>query len=279
MAAIRFAKMSGAANDFVVIDNRSGAVPAPTAEWVRKLCLPHFGVGADGLMLLGSSPDVDFTMRYFNADGSEAAMCGNGGRCIARFAVLVGAAAEGREVKFVSPSGLYRAQVKGDLVRLELPNPGKVELSVSLPLAGGERECDAVNTGVPHVVCYSQQVEQEDVFNLGREIRRHARFAPAGTNVNFVQVLNTHELKVRTYERGVEDETLACGTGAAAAVLCTARRGVVASPVLALTKSGLPLKVEFVMTPEGFEHLAQSGEARLVYWGELSDEATRFDLV
>jgi diaminopimelate epimerase len=278
MAAIRFAKMSGAANDFVVIDNRGGAVANPTAEWVAKVCRPRYAVGADGLMLLGPSADADFTMRYFNADGSEAAMCGNGGRCIARFAVLVGAAAEGRDVKFVAPSGVYTAQVQGDRVRLELPGTGPAELGVKLPLAGGDRECDFINTGVPHAVCYTDQVEKEDVRALGREIRRHARFAPAGTNVNFVQVAGPHELKVRTYERGVEDETLACGTGAAAAVLCAAQRGRVESPVLALTQSGLALKVEFARTPGGFAGLAQSGEARLVYWGELSDEATRFDL-
>ena len=278
MAGIRFAKMSGAANDFVVIDNRDGAVPSPSAEWVRKVCLPRFAVGADGLMLLGRSADADFTMRYFNADGSEAAMCGNGGRCIARFAVLVGAAAEGRDVRFVAASGVYRAQMQGDRVRLELPNPGPAELAIALPLTVGERECDFIDTGVPHTVCYSPDVEKEDVRGLGREIRRHARFAPEGTNVNFVQVVNAHELKIRTYERGVEDETLACGTGTAAAVLCAARRGWVQSPVLAMTRSGMPLKVEFELTPRGFEHLAQSGEARLVYWGELSDEATHFDL-
>jgi diaminopimelate epimerase len=121
-------------------------------------------------------------------------------------------------------------------------------------------------------------VAQEDVRGAGREIRRHARFAPAGTNANFVQVVNAHELIVRTYERGVEDETLACGTGAAASVLCAAKHGWVFSPVVAHTQSGLPLKVEFEITPGGFTHLAQSGEARLVYWGELSDEATHFDL-
>jgi diaminopimelate epimerase len=205
-------------------------------------------------------------------------MCGNGGRCIARFAVLVGAAAEGRDMKFVAPSGVYRAQAQGAQVRLELPNPGPVEPAIELDLPGGKRECDFINTGVPHAVCYSPDVAKEDVRGLGQEIRQHARFAPEGTNANFVQVTGPHELRVRTYERGVEDETLACGTGAAAAVLCAARRGWVQSPVQAITRSGLALKVEFELSSAGFVHLAQSGEARLIYWGELSEEATRFEL-
>jgi diaminopimelate epimerase len=276
MDAVRFAKMSGAANDFVVIDNRHGMLSEVTLEWIQKICTPRFSVGADGVMLLGSSQDADFTMRYFNADGSEAAMCGNGGRCIARFAVLVGAGQEGRELSFTAPSGRYRALVQGDQVRLGLRTPEGLKLHVRVQTAQGERECDVLDTGVPHAVFYSDELEREDVFGVGREVRHHAQFQPAGTNVNFIQVVNPHELVIRTYERGVEGETWACGTGSAAAALCAAKRGLVQSPVKVITRSGMPLNVEFEMTADGFLNVFQTGEARLVFWGELSEEAVRF---
>ncbi len=278
MPTLRFAKMSGAANDFVVVDNRAQIMTDVSPDWIRRVCTPRFSVGADGVMLLGTSPDADFTMRYFNADGSEAAMCGNGGRCISRFAVLVGAGKEGRELSFTAPSGRYRALVQGDQVRLGLRTPEQWRSGQTLVTSQGEREYDFVDTGVPHAVLYSSEVEHEPVELLGHEIRYHAQFQPAGTNVNFAQVVNPHELLIRTYERGVEGETLACGTGSAAAALCAAKRGWVQSPVNVITQSGLPLKVEFELTPQGFANVFQTGEARLVFWGELSDEALAFDV-
>lgn len=275
---LHFAKMTAAGNDFIVIDNRQGQVGEPDPQWVRKLCSRRLSVGADGLMLLGKpgAPGADFAMRYFNADGSEAAMCGNGGRCLARFAVQVGVGAEGQTLRFTAPSGAYTAEVLAGQVRLSLPAPTALAAGRRLDLAAGPREADVINTGVPHAVFFTQKVEAEDVVGVGREVRWHQAFAPEGTNVNFCQVLGLHRLSLRTYERGVEDETLACGTGVAAAALLAAARGWVQAPVSVLTRSGLELEMNFTVRSGGFEDITQRGEARLVYWAEASDEAVAF---
>jgi diaminopimelate epimerase len=274
MGGIRFAKMACAGNDFILIDQRSGGSNAPSPDWIGRVCRAHFSVGADGLLLLGPLREGRYGMRYFNADGSEAGMCGNGARCLARFAVLVGAVQEGEEVSFQNSAGVYRAVVHGTRVRLHMPPPTGLEANLALKLKDGERSADFVHTGVPHVVFFTERLDAEPVVTLGREVRHHARFAPAGTNVNFCQVVDPHRLRVRTYERGVEDETLACGTGSAAAALSAAGRGWVSSPVAVVTKSGEALDLEFVHQAGVFTGLVQSGDARLIYWGELSEEAT-----
>jgi diaminopimelate epimerase len=278
MTQTRFAKMTGAANDFIVLDNREGVWDAITPEWIQKVCTRRFSVGADGLMLFSKSQTSDFSMRYFNADGSEAGMCGNGGRCIARFGVLLGALPAGREVSFQTPSGQYRALVEGENVLLDLIPPAWFKTDLRLKLKNGERVMDFTEVGVPHAVLFTDQIDREDVLGVGREIRQHAQFQPKGTNVNFCQVVDHHRVRVRTYERGVEDETLACGTGAAAAVLIAARRQRVQSPVQVVTKSNVELEMRFVPQGDGFSRVQQKGEARLVYWGELSPEATAFRL-
>jgi diaminopimelate epimerase len=276
--ALRFAKMTAAGNDFIVIDNRQGQVLEPDSQWIRKLCSRRLSVGADGLLLLGKAAvaGADFAMRYFNADGSEAAMCGNGGRCLARFAVLVGVGEEGQDLRFTAPSGAYVARVQDSQVRLSLPSPTRQAAGQRLALAAGPREVDTIDTGVPHAVFFTQNVAAEAVVAVGREVRYHQAFAPAGTNVNFCQVLDPHHLSLRTYERGVEDETLACGTGVAAAALLAAARGWVKPPVAVLTRSGLELEMNFTVRPDGFEGITQRGEARLVYWADAADEAVAF---
>lgn len=272
MTPIRFAKMAGAANDFIVIDNRDGRLDGIGRDFIGRVCRRRFSVGADGLLLLSPAGDADFVMRYFNADGSEAAMCGNGGRCIARFAVLLGMVPEDRELTFVNTSGRYRAVVGGSRVRLSMPAPSGMELGITLPLRAGERQADFIHTGVPHAVFFTDRLEAEDVENTGREVRRHPRFQPDGTNVNFCRVIDEHQIQIRTYERGVEGETLACGTGSAAAALLAAKRGWVRSPVAVKTRGGT-LDMEFIPQGEGFGDVRQSGDARLIYWGELSEEA------
>jgi diaminopimelate epimerase len=276
MAAIRFAKMACAGNDFILLDRRAGGSEAPSPDWIARVCRGHFSVGADGLLLLGPAQEGRYGMRYFNADGSEAGMCGNGARCLARFAVLVGAVREGEEVAFHNAAGVYRAVVHGLRVRLHMPPPSGLETNLALKLKAGERAADFVHTGVPHVVFFTEDLDAEPVLALGREVRHHPRFAPAGTNVNFCQVLDPHRVRVRTYERGVEDETLACGTGSAAAGLTAAQRGWVSSPVAVLTRSGETLDLEFTRSEGVFTGLVQSGNARLIYWGELSEEASQY---
>ncbi len=278
MDALRFAKMSGAGNDFIVIDNRRTPAPAVTAEEIRRLCARRHAVGADGLMLLEDSAAADFAMRYFNADGSAAAMCGNGGRCIARFAVLLGLVPEAQEMEFATPAGAYRARVEGKQVQLQLPPPAAWRQDIRFELPAGERSADYMETGVPHVVLFTPDADAEDVSGLGRAIRFHARLQPAGANVNFCQVLDEHRLRLRTYERGVEGETLACGTGAAAAALLAARRDLVRPPVSVQTRGGEWLELSFQLRNGEFHEIRQRGEARLIYWGELAPEALDFTL-
>lgn len=276
MTSLRFAKMSGAGNDFIVLDNRKGEITLGDPDFIRRLCCRRMAVGADGVIVLLTSSHVDFAMKYFNADGSEAAMCGNGGRCLARFAVLAGAGEEGQELIFTTPSGVYHAQVAGSQVSLNLPTPKKFETDIKLQLKAGERTADFTDTGVPHLVFFSGDLETEDVEGLGREARWHERFKPAGTNVSFCRVVNEHCLELRTYERGIEGETLACGTGAAAAALLAARRSWVSSPVTIKTRGGAELEMSFTLLSNGFSEVQQKGEARLIYWGELSEEAVDF---
>jgi diaminopimelate epimerase len=277
MSTLRFAKMTGAGNDFIIMDNRAGNVAADTV-WIRRICTPRMSVGADGLMLLEKSREADYAMRYFNADGSPADMCGNGARCLARFAVLVGACVEAVPLTFTSAGKTYQARVDADQVQVRLVPPQRFDQDIALGLAAGRRTMDFTDTGVPHAVLFTQDVEQEKVAALGREIRHHAHFAPAGTNVNFCQVLDEHRMRVRTYERGVEDETLACGTGVAASALLASRRGWVKSPVAVKTRSGVEIEMIFTVNDQGFSEVCQRGEARLVYWGELTEEAVAFTL-
>lgn len=276
MQSIKFAKMSGAGNDFIVIDNRENQFGDSDATVIRKWCTRRLGIGADGLMLLNSSDQADFEMAYYNADGSKAAMCGNGGRCIARFAVLVGAVKPGQTINFTAPSGHYQAVVEGNQVDLKLIPPAEITQDIKLDLSNEQIMVDIVDTGVPHAVELVSQVDQINVVTKGREIRRHPRFQPHGVNANFAEVRDEHYLKLRTYERGVEDETLACGTGAAAAALIAAKRGLVKSPVKVETRSQVVLEMNFEFNQQSVEWLRQKGEARLIYWGTIDKEALEF---
>ncbi|MCD4814559.1 diaminopimelate epimerase [bacterium] len=273
MGAMHFAKMSGAGNDFIVLDNRQGDVKDVGSEFIRRVCARGLSVGADGLLILSRSEKVDFEMRYFNADGSEAAMCGNGARCIARFAVLLGMKPEGEQVVFQTQAGIYQATVNGIQVDLKMIPPTEVKQDIEVVLPDQVRRCDFADTGVPHAVFFSDSVENEDVDQTGRTVRYHDVFRPDGANVNFCHVIDRHALAFRIYERGVEAETLASGTGAAACVLTAAHRGWVESPVKVKTHSGIELEMRFEKTGDKFHEVFQRGEARLIYWGELTPEA------
>lgn len=267
---ISFSKMSGAGNDFVVLDNRDGKVEE-YPEFVRKVCRRRLGIGADGVMFVENParPDVDFRMRYFNSDGSEAE-CGNGGRCIARFAYLKGIA--GPSMSFETMAGVYRAKVEDDRVILEMLPPKDIVLQFELNLGDREIVANFADTGVPHVVAFGGDVDRVPVRELGRRIREHEMFAPAGTNANFAQVIDRHTVKLRTYERGVEDETLACGTGAVAAAVLGTMLGRVDPPISVITRSGVVLTVHFKREGKVVREVLLEGDAVLVFEGELSDE-------
>lgn len=268
-----FVKMTGAGNDFIVFDNRNGRIPEERGTFVRRLCERRMGVGADGVLLVEPSATYDFRMRYYNADGGEAEMCGNGGRCISRYAYMKDIA--GKRMSFETIAGIYRSEVVGENVRLEMVDPKDIQLHSEIEVNGRRFPIHSVNTGVPHVVAFVEDVEAVDVVNVGRAIREHERFAPAGTNANFVQVLGPNRIKIRTYERGVEDETLACGTGTVASAVLGGLLGTLAPPVEAETRSGLILTVHLDLDGSTVRNVFLEGDARVVFEGTLSEEWIR----
>jgi diaminopimelate epimerase len=268
MDSLPFVKMSGAGNDFVVIDNRALS-HALTREQIARLCDRRFGIGADGLLAVepADQPEADFRMRYYNADGGEAEMCGNGARCFARFVHPL-RRADAERVRFLTPAGLIIGEYVGDEVRVNLTVPTEVKLHRRADFGWGEIEFHFMNTGVPHAVIYVPDAEQAEVVAHGRAIRRSTIF-PRGTNVNFVQVTDSAKLIVRTYERGVEDETLACGTGVVAAALLTNRVHRLALPLCVKVRGGDVLTVDARAEGDAFREVTLTGPATEVFSGEI----------
>jgi len=269
---LTFEKMSGAGNDFVVIDNRNGRI-VDGADLARRICDRHWGVGADGLLMLEQSPTAAYRMMYYNADGSFGGMCGNGGRCIAAYAVRAGIAPPRHE--FDALDHLYGAEVKTDSVRLTMKDPTKIKVGLVLPVAGMRLEVAFIDTGSPHAVVFVRKtrkgVDGIDVQGLGSAIRTHRRFKPEGTNVNFVEIIDTNTLKIRTYERGVETETLACGTGAIASAIIASRIKGMRAPIAVFPRSQRRLIVDFEVEDESgrVSHVALEGPAETVFTGEF----------
>jgi diaminopimelate epimerase len=274
MAKIIFTKMQAEGNDFIIIDNRQRLLSKKgIRDFVTKVCRRRFSVGADGLILIEPSRKADFKWHYYNPDGGEVEMCGNGSRCAARFAYLNKIAP--KRLSFETPAGIIKAEVKGERVKVELTKPKGLKLGLKISIDGIEYQGNFLNTGVPHVVYFSQEIEKIDVLGVGRKTRYHELFAPSGTNANFVRILGPHSLSLRTYERGVEGETLACGTGAVAAALIAGALGKVRSPASLKTRGGKTLKVYFKWDGKDFSSVFLEGEARFVYTGELSEEALK----
>ena len=270
---LTFYKMSGSGNDFILIDNRAGSVDEENvAALVASICRRKLSVGADGMILIEESDRADFKWRYFNADGGEVEMCGNGGRCAARLAYLKGIA--GPRLSFETMSGVIRAEVTGGLVKLEMPESTIAELDYPLKVEEETFTVSSITVGVPHVVIWVTDLEASPVFKAGRAIRYHERYSPAGTNVNFVKQFDNGTFAIRTYERGVEDETLACGTGSVGTALIAATKGMTTSPAVLHTRGGEDLKVYFEKSGESFSGVFLEGEARVIYEGKLSNEAT-----
>ena len=276
MRKLPFTKMNGAGNDFVVFDNRHGQIVLD-GQTIAALCDRHRGVGADGVLVVESADAgtaADYRMRYYNADGGEAEMCGNGARCFARFAARL-ADAMLTELSFQTMAGVIRAVIDGERVRLDMSVPNDGADLGALALEGGTNFPSAyfLNTGVPHVVVPVANVETVDVQPLGRSIRYHDRFAPKGANANFIQLVSPGEIILRTYERGVEGETLACGTGATAAALVHADLNEIegAGSVAVRVRSGDTLHIGFRRTgPLTFENVTLGGPADFVFNGEIA---------
>jgi len=269
---IEFWKMNGSGNDFIIIDNRDGKVPEKDmSALVKGACRRRESVGADGMIFIINSKKYDFAWRFFNADGGEAEMCGNGSRCAARFASLNGIA--GNSMTFETLAGPISAEVKGRIVKVLMPVPSGLKRDIDLPVKSGSISVDFINTGVPHAVVHVNDLNAHHVFEEGREIRYHSMFSPAGTNANFISVRNPNYIEVRTYERGVEDETLACGTGSIASALTANARGMASSPVTIKTKGGEELKIYFEKNGDSFTKVWLEGGTSIACKGRLHEEA------
>jgi len=263
---LSFTKMNGAGNDFVMLDNRAGEFSLQ-GDRIASLCDRHRGVGADGLIAAEPSTDAraHLRMRYFNADGGEAEMCGNGARCFARFgARLLGLS---DLIVFETLAGTLTANLDGDRVQLAMSTPRGMALGTSLSAAGETLSVHFLNTGVPHAVVFREELAATDVRQLGAALRYHPHFAPKGTNANFAAVLPDGSLELRTYERGVEDETLACGTGVVASALLHHLLHNAPSPIAVKVRGGDTLSVAFARGAETFEHVTLTGPADFVFEG------------
>lgn len=305
---LRFTKMNGAGNDFVMVDNRDLSFE-PSQELLAKLCDRHRGVGADGVLLVeppshtradlekeltreleqtfpasdaltvtqSAHPSGDYRMRYYNADGGEVEMCGNGARCFARFVQKLESAGGGaarESLRFETIAGIIGAGYEGELVRLRMSTPHGLAVSAQLPVDGAKLDVHFVNTGVPHAVVFTDMLAEYPVHAHGAALRYHEHFAPAGTNANFVAVEGPQSLRIRTYERGVEGETLACGTGVVAAALLHSALTGETSPIEVAVAGGDTLRVEFQKHGEVatalFTEVDLIGPADFVFEGELS---------
>jgi len=267
-----FTKMSGTGNDFILIDHREPVLArAEMPAFARALCRRGVSVGADGLIFIEKSATADFCWQFLNADGSWAEMCGNGARCAARFAREKGIAPA--RMRFETVAGLIEAEVKGSSVKLKMTAPGSLRLGEKIMVAGQEQELHSLNTGVPHAVLFVTEISEAPVAEMGRIIRYHEHFQPAGTNVNFVTCTGPDSLAVRTYERGVEGETLACGTGAVAAAIIAGLLGRVAAPVTVTTSGGEELIIHYQLCGQEINGVYLEGPARFVYEGRLHEEA------
>jgi diaminopimelate epimerase len=268
--AIQFTKMSGSGNDFIIIDNRDPVIDdAKKVDFVRRVCDRKMSIGADGVIFVENSDCADIKWDFYNDDGSSAEMCGNGGRCVARYAVEKNIAPA--ELNLETLAGVIGAKVEGANVRVKLTSPENLRQDIDVDLNGTHFQVDSLNTGVPHAIIYSDNVEENNVKEVGNGVRFHEEFAPDGTNVNFVEKVSDNALKVRTYERGVEDETLACGTGVVASVLLSSYKKLVQPPVRVETRGGEFLKVDFDSSGGPVTDVYLEGLTRIAFEGTLAE--------
>ena len=256
---LTFAKYQGAGNDFIIIDNRKNILNPGDSKRIKQLCDRRFGIGADGLMMLYDHKGVDFEMKYFNSDGYEGTMCGNGGRCIVMFAEKIKLIKQ--NARFKTNDGVHTAEITDTTVRLRMNDVKTIKKFGDSYL---------IDTGSPHYITFRKNIDNIDVFNEGRKLRNNQQFKPHGTNVNFVKV-QTNGISVRTYERGIENETLSCGTGAVAAAIVSAYSGQIDSNNVPVKTRGGILNVSFRTTDKGFfSDIILEGPAVFVFEGEIN---------
>lgn len=261
---LKFHKMVAAGNDFILLDNRGKVFSGIEKNTFQKLCQRRLSIGADGIILLEESKRADFAYRHINSDGGEAEMCGNGARCICYFAAVKKIAPAIQ--RFEIDQRIYTAACRENSIKVQFPTPVDIATGIDIVQEKDLQEGGFVNTGVPHLVIFTQQLEQTAVQELGRQYRSHPYFKN-GTNVNFVKIISAAEIQIRTYERGVESETLACGTGALAAAVISHKKEFVKSPLTINTSGGI-LKAEW---QENYAGLSLSGNAEIIYEGILPE--------
>jgi diaminopimelate epimerase len=255
-----FYKYQGTGNDFIFIDNRENKFPKTDTKLIEKLCDRRFGIGADGLILLENDAQTDFRMVYYNSDGNQSSMCGNGGRCIVAFAKSLNVISN--ETTFIATDGLHDATIFEDgIISLQMKNVDEVKI---------EKEYVFLNTGSPHHVMLVDDLENYDVKNKGAQIRYSDLYGKAGSNVNFVHQVSDNHFRLRTYERGVEDETFSCGTGATATAIAMNAIGKTNSHVIELDVEGGKLEVSFDKVDERYINVFLKGPATFVFKGEIN---------
>lgn len=263
---IPFIKAEGTGNDFIIIDENDLPEGVSVSELAAELCSRKRSVGADGLLICGDSQEADLSMRIINPDGGEVQMCGNGARCVALYAYkLKGIPAN---MKLQTKAGLIEIEIKNDVPKLKLTEPSDIKLDFDLEVDGETIRANFINTGVEHVVVVVDNLEEYQVAEKGRQLRYHEAFKPQGANANFVEFIDEANIKVRTYERGVEAETLACGTGAAASALISALIGKTKPPVNVHTLSGDILKISFNIEKNAVNNVYLEGKCNLIYQGK-----------
>jgi len=269
---IKFTKAVATGNDFIILESKAlgSGYQGPGARkylagLAKRLCDRKRSIGADGLLVIEPSKKADFRMRIFNPDGSEAEMCGNGSRCVALYAAARKVA--GKTMTIETIAGILSAALDGDNIKVLLTDPKDIRWNLCLMIDKCPYKINFVNTGVPHVIHFVNDLDKVDVKNLGSHIRHHGEFSPEGTNADFVKIAGKDSIKVRTYERGVEDETLACGTGAVASAIVAAEAEKMPSPITVETRSGEKLKVHFDLIDGNFKNVYLEGRAELVFDG------------
>lgn len=274
---ITFLKMNGCGNDFVIIDNRSKVISEEDlSDFAQKICKRRVSIGADGLLLLENSLKYDFKMRLFNPDGNEGEMCGNGARCIAKYAFLEGIA--NKKMIFETLAGTICAEVKGKYIGIELPNVKINEIikDKQITINGQNYIYSYLFLGVPHCVIFlKENLPEEDLFNLGRKIRFNKKHFPKGTNVNFVKVKNNNTLFVKTYERGVEEITLSCGTGSLSSAIISSFDKNINPPIKVKTKGGT-LTIDFTRDKNIFKNILLLGDVKIIARGELLPQSYNY---
>ncbi|MCM8784174.1 MAG: diaminopimelate epimerase [Candidatus Omnitrophica bacterium] len=280
MDKVDFVKMVASGNDFVLIEGkRKKQQLANYSDLAKKICERKFGVGADGILIVDKSTVADFKMRIFNPDGSEAEMCGNGLRCVALFAkskiknyATKISREKSKNFRIETEAGILEATVEGDKVKIKMIEPKDLKMDISLYIGGEKYIVHYINTGVPHAILFVNDLKNTNVKGLGKIIRFHPRFLPQGTNVDFVEVKDRRNILLRTYERGVEDETLACGTGAVASAIISnlklkKSRMEKNCEIKVLTQGGEILKVFFERKDDNFKNVWLEGNAKIVFKG------------